>query len=185
MWKNVKGKPIRLGHIITCVMFLALVVGMALLGETEGNAAELSFSLVNAVKLFFVGVIAAATMVIPGVSGSMVLLLIGYYNPILSAINGFIRSAVSFDMPGIFAGVGVLAPFGIGMVIGIFAIAKLIEIIFAKFPLYAYWGIIGLIVASPFAIIAMGSFGAITVISIVTGVVALAIGFVIAMKLGE
>ena len=185
MWKNVKGKSIKLGHIITCVLFLALVVGMALLGETEGNAAELTFSLVNAIKLFFVGVIAAATMVIPGVSGSMVLLLIGYYNPILSAINAFIRAALSLDFAGIMAGVGVLAPFGIGMVIGIFAIAKLIEIIFAKFPLYAYWGIIGLIVASPFAILAMGSFGTITVISVVTGVVALAIGFVIAMKLGE
>lgn len=185
MWKNVKGKPIKLGHIITCVLFLALVVGMALLGETEGNAAELTFSFVNAIKLFFVGVIAAATMVIPGVSGSMVLLLLGYYNPILSTINAFIRSAVSFDISGIMAGVGVLAPFGIGMVIGIFAIAKLIEIIFAKFPLYAYWGIIGLIVASPFAILAMGSFGAITVISILTGVVALVIGCVIAMKLGE
>lgn len=185
MWKNVKGKPIKLGHIITCVLFLALVVGMALLGETEGNAAELTFSLVNAIKLFFVGVIAAATMVIPGVSGSMVLLLLGYYNPILSTINAFIRAALSLDFAGIMAGVGVLAPFGIGMVIGIFAIAKLIEIIFAKFPLYAYWGIIGLIVASPFAILAMGSFGTITVISVVTGVVALAIGCVIAMKLGE
>ena len=185
MWKNVKGKSIKLGHIITCVLFLALVVGMALLGETEGNAAELTFSLVNAIKLFFVGVIAAATMVIPGVSGSMVLLLIGYYNPILSAINAFIRAALSLDFAGIMAGVGVLAPFGIGMVIGIFAIAKLIEIIFAKFPLYAYWGIIGLIVASPFAILAMGSFGTITVISVVPGVVALVIGCVIAMKLGE
>ena len=158
---------------------------MALLGETEGNATELTFSIANAVKLFFVGVIAAATMVIPGVSGSMVLLLIGYYNPILSAINAFIRSALSFDISGIMAGVGVLAPFGIGMVIGIFAIAKLIEIIFEKFPLYAYWGIIGLIVASPFAILAMGSFGTITIISILTGVVALVIGCVIAMKLGE
>ena len=185
MWKNVKGKTIKLGHIITCVLFLALVVGMALLGETEGNATELTFSLVNAVKLFFVGVIAAATMVIPGVSGSMVLLLLGYYNPILSAINGFIRAALSLDMPAIFQGVGVLAPFGIGMVIGIFAIAKLIEIIFEKFPLYAYWGIIGLIVASPFAIVAMGSFGTITVLSIVTGVVALVVGCVIAIKLGE
>ena len=185
MWKNVKGKPIKLGHMITCVLFLALVVGMALLGETEGNAAELTFSLVNAIKLFFVGVIAAATMVFPGVSGSMVLLLLGYYNPILSTINAFIRAALSLDFAGIMAGVGVLAPFGIGMVIGIFAIAKLIEIIFAKFPLYAYWGIIGLIVASPFAILAMGSFGTITVISVVTGVVALAIGCVIAMKLGE
>ena len=185
MWKNVKGKSIKLGHIITCVLFLALVVGMALLGETEGNATELTFSIVNAVKLFFVGVIAAATMVIPGVSGSMVLLLIGYYNPILSAINAFIRAGVSMDIPGIMAGVGVLAPVGIGMVIGIFAIAKLIEIIFEKFPLYAYWGIIGLIVASPFAILAMGTFGTITIISILTGVVALAIGCVIAMKLGE
>ena len=185
MWKNVKGKPIRLGHMITCVLFLALVVGMALLGETEGNATELTFSLVNAVKLFFVGVIAAATMVIPGVSGSMVLLLIGYYNPILSAINAFIRAGVSMDIPGIMAGVGVLAPFGIGMVIGIFAIAKLIEIIFEKFPLYAYWGIIGLILASPFGILAMGSFGTITIISILTGIAALVIGCVIAMKLGE
>ena len=185
MWKNVKGKSIKLGHIITCVLFLALVVGMALLGETEGDATELTFSLVNAVKLFFVGVIAAATMVIPGVSGSMVLLLIGYYNPILSAINAFIRAGVSMDIPGIMAGVGVLAPFGIGMVIGIFAIAKLIEIIFEKFPLYAYWGIIGLIVASPFGILAVGSFGTITIISILTGIAALVIGCVIAMKLGE
>ena len=185
MWNNVKGKEIKAGHIITGVLFLALVVGMALLGETEGNAANLSFNLINVVKLFAVGVIAAATMVIPGVSGSMVLLLIGYYNPILSAINGFIRASLSFDMPAILTGVGILAPFGIGMVVGIFAIAKLIEIIFNKFPLYAYWGIIGLIVASPFAILAMGSFSAITAVSIITGVVALALGFIIAMKLGE
>lgn len=185
MWKNVKGKEIKVGHIITCVLFLALVVGMALLGEKEGNAANLALNLGNVIKLFAVGVIAAATMVIPGVSGSMVLLLIGYYNPILSAINGFIRAAVSLDIPAIMTGIGILAPFGIGVVVGVFAIAKLIEIIFAKFPLYAYWGIIGLIVASPFAILAMGSFPAITVISIVTGAVALAVGFVIALKLGE
>ena len=185
MWKNVKGKEIKVGHIIICVLFLALVVGMALLGEKEGNAANLAFNFANIVKLFVVGVIAAATMVIPGVSGSMVLLLLGYYNPILSAINDFIRAAVSFDMPAIMTGVGILAPFGIGVVVGVFAIAKLIEIIFNKFPLYAYWGIIGLIVASPFAILAMGSFPVITVMSIITGVAALAVGFVIAMKLGE
>ena len=59
------------------------------------------------------------------------------------------------------------------------------EIIFEKFPLYAYWGIIGLIVASPFAILAVGSFATITVMNIVFGVVAVAIGFVVAMKLGE
>ena len=185
MWKNVKGKTIRPGHVIAFVIFFAVVVVMALMGETEGNAADLGFTLINVIKLFFVGVIAAATMVIPGVSGSMMLLLMGYYNPILSTITGFFDSLLAFDIKGIMQGVGVLSPFGVGVLVGIFAIAKLIEIIFAKFPLYAYWAIIGLIVASPIAILAMGTFPVIGLIEILTGIVALAVGFVIAMKLGE
>ncbi len=185
MGKNVKGKKIQIGHIIAFLAFFAVVVVMALLGDTEGNAADLSFNVVNVLKLFGVGVIAAATMVIPGVSGSMMLLLLGYYNPVLSAINDFMSALVAFDFDGILTGVGILAPFGVGVVVGIFAIAKLVEIIFAKFPLYAYWAIIGLIVASPIAIIAMGTFPAITVVHVITGAIALAVGFVIAMKLGE
>ena len=185
IWKNVKGNSIKAGHVLAGLVFFALVVGLAVMGETEGNAADLSFGLVNVLKLFGVGIIASATMVIPGVSGSMILLLIGYYNPILTAINDFIRALVAFDMNGILTGFGILIPFGLGVVAGVFAIAKLIEIIFEKFPLYAYWAIIGLIVASPIAIIAMGSFPAVTVVSVLTGVVALVLGFVAALKLGE
>lgn len=185
IWKNVKGNKVQAGHVIAFVLFFALVAGLAILGETEGSAADLSFSFLNVIKLFGVGIIASATMVIPGVSGSMVLLLMGYYNPILTAINDFIRSLVAFDMDGILAGFGILVPFGIGVVVGIFAIAKLIEIIFEKFPLYAYWAIIGLIVASPVAIVAMGTFPALTVVNVLTGVLALGVGFVVAMKLGE
>ena len=185
IWKKVKGNKVKTGHIIAGLIFFGIVAAMAVMGETEGNAADMTFNLLNVIKLLGVGVVAAATMVIPGVSGSMMLLLMGYYNPILTAITDFISAAVAFDMKGIMQGVGVLAPFGIGVVVGIFAIAKLIEIIFEKFPLYAYWAIIGLIVASPVAIIAMNSFPAITFVGVLTGAVALVIGFVIAMKLGE
>ena len=182
--KKVKGSKIQVGHVIAFLAFFALVVGMAALGETEGNAADLSLNLVSVIKLFFVGVIASATMIVPGVSGSMVLLLMGYYNPILATINSFIKSLIAMDMNGIMQGVGVLMPFGIGVVVGIFAIAKLIEIIFAKFPLYAYWAIIGLIVASPIAILLMSTIGTITVLSVISSVLAFAVGFVVAMKLG-
>ena len=82
-------------------------------------------------------------------------------------------------------GCAVLVPFGIGVVVGIFAIAKLIEIIFTKFPYVAYWAIIGLIIASPFAILMMNSLGTISVVTVLTGIVALAVGIVVAMKLGE
>lgn len=187
MWKNVKGSSVKAGHIVAGFLFFAVVVGLAIMGDTEGNAADLSFTFVNVIKLLGVGIIAAATMVIPGVSGSMMLLLMGYYNPILSAITDFISALAAFDVDGILQGMGILVPFGIGVIIGIFAIAKLIEIIFAKFPLYAYWAIIGLIVASPIAIVAMNltTFAAINVVSALTGILALGVGFVIAMKLGE
>ena len=185
MWKNVKGNKLKPGHVIAFATFFALVIVMTLLNGREGSAADLSLNLVNVLKLLGVGVIAAATMVIPGVSGSMMLLLLGYYNPILDTIKEFIKALVAFDIDGLLKGFGILFPFGIGVLVGIFAIAKLIEIIFTKFPLYAYWAIIGLIVASPIAIIAMGEFTTIGVLTIVGGIIALAAGFIAAMKLGE
>ena len=185
IWGKVKGKKVQAGHLAAGILFFALVVGLAVVGETEGNAADLSFSVINVVKLFGVGIIASATMVIPGVSGSMVLMLMGFYHPVLNAIKDFFTALAAMDMDGIMAGCGILIPFGLGVVAGIFGIAKLVEIIFEKFPLYAYWAIIGLIVSSPVAIWLMGTFPAFTVLNILTGVIALAVGFVIALKLGE
>ncbi len=185
VWSKVKGKGMKLSYVIPFLLFFAVVVGLAALGEKEGNAADLTFSLWSCVKLFVVGIIASATMVIPGVSGSMMLLLLGYYNPIVSAIKDFVTALASFDMQGILAGCGVLVPAGLGIVVGIFAIAKLIEIIFEKFPLQAYWAIIGLIVASPFAILMMVGVGTVTVASVAVSIVTFVIGFIVAMKLGD
>ena len=187
--KKVKGSKIKIGHIFAFLLFFGMVVALAAMGEREGSAADLSFGLFNVLKLFGVGVIASATMVIPGVSGSMVLLLIGYYHPVLESINDFIRALSTFDMQGILRGLGILVPFGVGVLVGIFAIAKLIEIIFEKFPLYAFWAIIGLIVASPFAIvlvmISQGNFAGVTIMMVLSSIVTFIAGFFIAMKLSE
>ncbi len=183
--KKVKGKGVKVSYVLPFLIFFAIVVGMAAMGEKEGVSADLSFSLWSVIKLFVVGIIASATMVIPGVSGSMMLLLMGYYNPIVASIKNFVTALVSFDINGILQGCGVLVPMGLGIVVGVFAIAKMIEIIFEKFPIQAYWAIIGLIVASPFAIFLLGEVGTVTVVSVLVSVVTFAVGFVIAMKLGE
>ena len=186
VWKHVKGNSIKFGHLIAFLLFFVLVAGLAIFGGGNGKDADLAFNVINVLKLLGVGIVASATMIIPGVSGSMMLKLMGYYEPIVTTtIPNLIRSLVAFDMDGILVGVGVLAPFGIGIVAGVFAIAKLVEIIFEKFPLYAYWAIIGLIVASPVAILVGMGLELYTVLSVVTGLVAMGIGFVIALKLGE
>lgn len=183
--KHVKGSSIRIPHMIAFILFFVLVVGLALVGNGSGRDVVIEPGVLMAITLFAVGVIAAATMIIPGVSGSMILLILGFYNPIVSEINTFIRALVALDFAALWRGVLIFVPFGLGVVAGIFGIAKIIEIVFAKYPLIAYWAIIGLIVASPFAILLMANVTAISVGNVVVGIIALLAGTAIAYKLGE
>lgn len=185
MGKKVKGAGFKISYPIAFLLFFALVVGCASLDGSAGSDADLTFGVLNVVKLLGVGIVASATMVIPGVSGSMILMIMGYYTPIIGMINQFVDHLTAFDIQGIISDCGVLVPFGIGVVVGIFAIAKIIEIIFSKWPYLAYWAIIGLIVASPVAILMLNEFGKITVLTVVTGIAALLVGAFVAMKLGE
>lgn len=188
IYGKVREKTIKMGHMLAGLLFFAFVVAMAILWGGEGNAADVSVNVFNVIKFVGVGVIASATMVIPGVSGSMVLMLMGFYYPVINAITDFISALTAFDVPRILAGCGILVPFGIGIVIGIFVIAKLMEIILEKFPLYAYWAIIGLIAASPIAIwmiMMKKSNPTVSLMSVATGMIALAVGFFVARKLGD
>ena len=185
VWKHVKGNSIKFGHLIAFLLFFVLVAGLAIFGGGNGKDADLAFNVINVMKLFGVGIVASATMIIPGVSGSMMLLLLGYYNPIISSIKNFVTALVSFDVQGILQGCGVLVPAGLGIVVGIFAIAKLIEVIFEKFPTQAYWAIIGLIVASPIAVLLSVGISTVTIWSVLVSIVTFVVGFVIAMKLGD
>lgn len=184
IYGKVKGKSIKVPQILAFVLFFVMVVGFALVGEGGDASADISFSVVNVIKLFGVGIIAAATMVIPGVSGSMIMMILGYYNTIIDTINDFINALKDFDIAAMLQTFVVLVPFGIGVVVGVVAVAKLIEFMLKKFPEVTYWAIIGLIVASPFAILIMMQVGAIGIVEILTGVVLLAVGFVISLKLG-
>lgn len=183
IWTKVKGKTINAPSIIAFLVFFSVVVGLSLIGESE-NAADVSLSFINVIKLFFAGVIAAATMVIPGVSGSMIMMLMGYYTVIIGSISALLSALHPFDINAILLNCGVLVPFGCGVVVGIVVVAKLIEFVLKRHEQIAYWGIIGLIVASPIAILIMMEGAVINVVNVLTGIVMLAAGFGIAMKLG-
>ena len=171
-----EGKSISLAHIIIFLMFFALAIGMAAMNETQSTTANFDLNLFFMIKLFIIGIIASATMVVPGVSGSLVLMILGVYTGIVDTISEFIKGVLSFDIPTLLYSVGVLAPFGIGVVVGIFAVAKLIEWLFAKYSSYTYGGILGLIIASPIAIVIKMGRNNINPITIGLGIVLLVVG---------
>lgn len=181
---KVRHKGFNTSMAVCFLLFFALVVGMALLGENSGAQASVTITPMNVILLFLVGIIAAATMVIPGVSGSMMLMLLGYYEPILHLINQFVSGLIHFDMGKLLPACDALIPCGLGIVVGIFAVAKLIEWVMDRWPAQTYWAIIGLIVASPVAILLNTDWAGFSWMQLLIGVITFGLGWFAASKLG-
>lgn len=182
--KKMKGEKKGIAGVIAFVLAFALVVGLKIIGGGNGTDAAITLNIGQLIILFIMGAIAAATMVIPGVSGSMMLMLLGYYNPIVGSVSGLVDALLSGNMSAILGCCGVLIPFGIGVVVGIFAIAKLIEVLLRRFPGPTYCAIMGLVTASPVAILMGLSYAGLSAATVIISVAALALGAVAAYKLG-
>ncbi|MBP5271913.1 MAG: DUF368 domain-containing protein [Clostridia bacterium] len=151
--KKVRGEPVKPLYVVICLITFALVIGMLFLGQ--GHNADLSH--MNPLKFLvvvFMGAIGSATMVIPGVSGSALLMTFGYYKPIYGSIGDITNSASTQRGNDIVIAIA----FVIGTAIGIWAVAKLIDMLLQKFEIQSYWGIIGFILSSAIIIVLQNFF---------------------------
>lgn len=179
----VQKKPNLFLCILVFVLFFALIIGMQFMGEGADRA--VTPSLLNMVILLVMGVLAAAAMVIPGVSGSLLLLAFGYYNPVTGAVTDFISAVFDLDIATAWNKALILFPFGIGVLLGIFFVAKLIEWLLANHERLTYCGILGLVCASPVPVFMNGLVGTIGIVAIVASAVTFAVGFVVAYVMGR
>lgn len=166
-------KKLSPAHIIAFVLLMAVAIWMALANPSGAGAKSIDISFAMILRLFLYGIIAAATMVIPGVSGSLVLMLLGYYSAIMGTISSFILALKAFDFSALLNSVLILLPFGIGCVLGILLISKLITWLLNKAPSITYCAILGLITASPFAILYKMKNPSYTPLSIIIGILLL------------
>lgn len=178
-----------IGNAAAFIILFAVAVGLPMIGVGEETSTVLTANAASMIILFFVGIIAAATMVIPGVSGSLVLMILGYYYGIINTIKDLINSLLQFNMNAILNDVLVLFPFGIGVLVGIVGVAKLIEYLFNRHSVMTYSAIFGLIIASPIAIFyntgLYKELSSISATNWVVGIVLCLVCGIITYKLGE
>lgn len=130
-----------IGLVLACI----LVIGICFIPNL-GNA-DLSADMPASgyFLLLFVGMLASCALVIPGVSGSMLLLIFGYYVPLLATISA-LKTAFGHSVLA-------LATFAVGLIIGFFTIAKLMQFLLNRFRRVTYWCIVGFVIGSVPAII--------------------------------
>lgn len=177
LYKKVKN-DIKISNIVIFTIMFALIIALTFLGS--GKDVNLtSLQLFDYIKLFIVGVIASATMVIPGISGSAMLMTMGYYYPIINTISNLT------NFGELSSNLLILVPFGIGIVVGIILIAKVIEYLLKKFEIKTYFAIIGFVLSSVIVIFIKSGIASFNIYDIIFGIVLFLIGFLIAYKLGD
>lgn len=139
-----KAKPLC---IVPFIIAMAVVIGLSVLDRLKifslGVESEITgFDIVFTIKIMLCAAIAAITMIIPGISGSFVMMLLGVYETIIGAIEDL--------------NLWVLVPFAISAVIGIMLGAKLISMLINKNRLMVYSALMGLVVGSVYAILPEG-----------------------------
>ncbi len=162
------------GYVIPFVLSLGVLLAMAFAGRPPATEPITILTFRTSILIFLTGVISSATMIIPGISGSFVMLLIGMYST-------FIRAVTDLNIPILL----VLVP---GFVIGIVLVSKLINLLLHRFHAVTYWAIMGLVLGSVVAIWPRGAGGSwllpATAVAILWSIAALATGFLLAYLLG-
>lgn len=179
LWNRSKAAKGKWSNWLVFGITFAIVITFAFLKSGDYVVSFEHLGLLGYIELFIIGMVSAATMVIPGISGSFVLMLLGFYEPIVNTI----KDLTNFSLLG--HNLLILIPFGLGIIVGIVLIVKLIEYLLNRYPIKTYYGVLGFVLASLVAIIKplIGISSSIT--EIVIGVILVIIGGAIAYKLGD
>ncbi len=137
------------GIVKNILFFLlgAIIVILITNYSTKANSASpslMTLDIKKALFLFIAGDIAISTMVLPGISGSSLLMILGLYIPIINSLKAFF----SFD----FSVVPALFCFGCGILFGVFTTVRLVKLALERHRSSTLSLILGLVVAAIYAI---------------------------------
>lgn len=135
IYKRMAQGGLRIGCILPFLLALGVMIALYLFeqqGATDTIQTQLTAGLLF--KLFFAALLAAFAMVLPGVSGSMLMLILGMYSTVIHAV-----ATPNFVL---------LAPIAVGVVVGTLVAVKLVKTLIARWPQFTYAAILGLILGS-------------------------------------
>jgi len=140
---------------VIAIIFVALMgVGSVFLGPQINLDAQFNEM---PIWLYFVlipvGVLAAVALSVPGLSGSLILLVIGFYRPLVDHARLWAGDIVKAgDWSNFGKLIGMIGCFAIGCIIGVVIISKLMRMLLDKHHDSTYVAIAGFIVGSIFAL---------------------------------
>ena len=144
--RNIKIKP---AHIIVLIIAVILSVSLGVLSVVlELNIQSLYDSRPwwLYILILLAGIISAFALVVPGISGSMIMMVLGFYTPTLNLIDNFLA------WNNVWASISILGTLAVGVIVGILISSKIMAALLSKYRIGTFYAIIGIIFGSLVAI---------------------------------
>lgn len=176
LFDKIKGKSVKKNIIWFILTFILILVSFFLKIPNQQITFK-DLNIINYLLLIVIGMISFITIIAPGISFSSMLILMGYYKPIIDTLNDI------NNVNHLGSNLLILLPFGIGCLTGIILFAKLIKMLLEKYEVKFYYGIIGLVLSSIMGmILEINSFKP-TFFSILLGIITFFWGFFVTKAL--
>lgn len=172
LFNNVDKGSMKFKNIIISVISFIIVITLVLINPNNDRVVDyVGFN--EIVTLIGVGFIYSFTMVIPGVSGTFFLMILGYYDLLLEALS---LSNFAFSIK-------IMIPFIFGLILGIIILSKIIERLLVKHSNIVYYAIFGFVISSVVAIVF--TIKDINLLNMGIGLVLWILGFCISLRLNK
>ena len=135
-------------YLIFTAIGIAVVALLTYFNPTSGGGISVDINSLNigiCIYAFVVGMVAISAMILPGISGSTILLIFGLYIPIINSIKEVLHLQLEY-LP-------ILIVFGFGVLAGIALIIKLVKKALDKYRTQTIYTVIGLMIGSLYAIV--------------------------------
>ena len=109
------------------IMFFYLTINIK-----NENITEVNYNIIDFIKLISIGFVDAFSSIVPGISGTALLMTLGYYNLLLETFSTL------FDIDKIALNLFVMIPFSLGFIIGTILISKLLNYLFKNYKNKVY-----------------------------------------------
>ncbi len=115
--------------VLTSIIGIVVMAAMALIGPASSSSAAAAETSHPYAMYFLAGLAGASAMVLPGISGGYLLLVLGQYVVILTAISAAKDGLQTRDWNLLLQSLHVIVPVGVGVLIGVVGVSNLVKIL--------------------------------------------------------
>ena len=156
-------------NVLVCVVGFLVMLSFLFLGSTDSGVSLVELDAMDVVLLFVIGFIVALSKIVPGLSGAAILLAIGLYTPLMDLVGGM-------DFSIIMDRISALIPLGVGLVVGVLVLSRVVDYLIRSYRRSTYYCIMGITLGSVVTVTVQAIQGVDGMGTVIASVVCIVIG---------